>query len=147
MKGWEDNVEVERGQLTPLRARLRPAPPRGGGIVTLVLGALTLGGGITCSVLTHEWSLGLDQARAMGTLASDDWRINWATGFSIAQWGAYGLSALLFGLSIYYFVVDDLPPSEVTILEARDYSGVSLDLLPLIDPTQGTYGAALGGRF
>lgn len=147
MKAWEDNVVIERGQLTPVRARLRPAMGRGGGWATLVLGVLTLGGGITCSVLTHEYAVGIDQARMAGTLASDDWRIDWGFGLSIAQWGAYGLSALLLGLSVYYFAVDDLPPSEATILEPRDYAGLSLGVVPVVDPTTETYGASIVGRF
>jgi hypothetical protein len=142
MKGWEDNVEIERGQLTPIRARLRPAMGRGAAWVSLVVGLLSAGGGITCSVLAHDYALQLDQARDMGTLASDDWRIDWATGLSIAQWGGYGLSALLLGLSVYYFLVDDLPPSEATILEPRDYS-----FLPTFDPVTDTYGVAFAGRF
>lgn len=142
MKGWEDNVDIERGQLTPIRARLRPAPGRGAAWVSLVVGLLTAGGGVTSSVLAHDYALQLDQARDMGTLASNDWRIDWATGLSIAQWGAYGLSAILLGLSVYYFLVDDLPPSEATILEPRDFS-----LLPTFDPTTDSYGAAFVGRF
>jgi len=142
MKGWEDDVEIQRGQLTPVRARLRPAPGRGGAWVSLVVGALSLGGGITCSVLAHDYAYQLDQAAAMGTLASDDERIDLATGLSIAQWGAYGLSALLLGLSVYYFLVDDLPPSEATVLEARDFA-----VLPMFDPVNESYGLAVAGSF
>jgi hypothetical protein len=147
MKPWEEEVTVERGLLTPVRTRLRPAMGRGGGWATLVIGALTLGGGITCSVLAHDYAAGIAEARAAGTLASNDWRIDWGFGLSIAQWGAYGLSALLLGLSVYYFVVDDLPPSDGTVLEPREYAGLSVGIAPLLDPVTETYGAALAGRF
>jgi hypothetical protein len=147
MKPWEEEVTVERGLLTPVRARLRPAMGRGGGWATLVIGSLMLGGGVTCSVLAHDYAVGLAEARAAGTLASNDWRIDWGLGLSIAQWGAYGVSALLLGLSVYYFVVDDLPPSDGTVLEPREYAGLSVGVAPLLDPIAETYGAALAGRF
>lgn len=148
MKAWEDDVEILRGQLTPIRARLRPAPGRGAAWVSLVVGVLSLGGGITCSVITHDFAVQLDRANTEGTLSSDDSRVDWATGLSIAQWGAYGLSALLLGLSVYYFLVDDLPPSEATILEPRDYAGLRLDaIVPTYDASNESVGLSAVGRF
>lgn len=142
MKPWEDRVEVARGQLTPVRAHLRPTVGRGGAVASFVMTAVFLAGGIVSSVLAHDYSLQLDQARAAGTLASNDSRVELAMGFSIAQWGAYGLSAILFGLSLYYSFYDDLPASEATVLVPRDYS-----FAPLVDVETGTYGLIVGGRF
>jgi hypothetical protein len=47
MKAIERNVVIERGQLTPMRVRLRPTSGRGGGIATAVIAGLLLAGGIT----------------------------------------------------------------------------------------------------
>lgn len=142
MKPWIDEVDVARGQLTPVRVHLRPAMGRSGAIVAFVMTGIFLAGGITSSVLAHDYALQLDQARMAGTLASNDQRVDLATGFSIAQWGAYGISAILFGLSMYYLFYDDLPASEATVLVPRDYS-----LAPMVDPVTGTYGAVFSGRF
>lgn len=142
MKPWEDRITVEHGQLTPVRVHLRATMGRGGAVASFVVTAVFLAGAITSSVLAHDYALQLDQARAAGTLASNDSRVDLAMGFSIAQWGAYGLSAILLGVSLYYTFYDDLPPSEATVLVPRDYS-----FAPLVDPVTGTYGAVLGGSF
>lgn len=142
MKPWEDRISVAPGQLTPVRAHLRAAMGRGGAVAAFVMTGVLLAGGIVSSVLAHDYALQLDNARRDGTLASNDSRVDLATGFSIAQWGAYGLSAILFGLSMYYLFYDDLPASEATVLVPRDYS-----LAPMIDVANETYGVVFGGRF
>ena len=55
---------------------------------------------------------------------------------------AFGLSVILGGLALYYFVHDPLPPSEGSVREARDWA-----FAPMVDPVNG--GASLGfvGRF
>jgi hypothetical protein len=135
-------VEIARGQLTPVRVRLAPAPGRGGAYVTGVFTGIALAGGITMSVLANEWDQQLRAERARGTLASDDPRIDQGFAFSIAQWGGYGLAAILLGVTIYYAVYDDLPPSEASVLEPRDWA-----ILPMVDPQTGMAGVAAGGRF
>ena len=62
----------------------------------------------------------------------------WATGADVA----FGLSVILGGLALYYFVHDPLPPSEGSVREARDWA-----FAPMVDPVNG--GASLGfvGRF
>lgn len=142
MKPWEQGVEIARGQLTPVRARLRPAPGRGGAYVSGVFTGLVLAGAITMSVLSNEWSNQLQTERARGTLASDDPRIDQGFGFSIAQYCGYGLAGILLGVTIYYAVYDDLPPSEATVLEPRDWA-----IVPMVDPQTGLAGVAAGGRF
>lgn len=142
MKDWIAAVEIARGQLTPVRARLHPSPGRGGAYVSGVFTGVVLAGGITMTVLANEWSNQLGAERAAGTLASDDPRIDQGFGFSIAQYCGYGLAAILFGVTIYYAVYDDLPPSEGTVLEPRDWA-----VLPMFDPQTGLAGVAAGGRF
>lgn len=142
MKAWEQGVEIARGQLTPVRVRLQPSPGRGGAYVTGVFTGLVLAGAVTMSVLANEWSTQLAAERAHGTLASDDPRIDQGFGFSIAQYGGYGLAAILLGVTIYYATYDDGPASEATVLEPRDWA-----VLPLFDPQTGLAGVAAGGRF
>jgi hypothetical protein len=141
MKTFERSIDVTRGQLTPLRVRLHPSTGRGGAIVMGVLTAVALAGGITMTVLANEWANQLADARAHGTLAGDDPRIDQGFAFSIAQWGGYGLATLLFGLTLYYAFVDEGPPSDGTVLEPRDWA-----LAPMVDPATGLAGIAVGGR-
>ena len=142
MKDWEQGVEIGRGQLTPVRVRLHPSPGRGGAYVTAVFTGVVLAGAVTMTVLANEWGNQLAAARAHGTLASDDPRIDQGFGFSIAQYCGYGLAGILLGVTIYYAVYDDLPPSEATVLEPRDWA-----VMPMFDPTTGLAGVAAGGTF
>lgn len=148
MKPWEQGVEIVRGQLTPVRVQLHPSPGRGGAIVSGVFTGIVLGGAITMSVLANEWATQLEGERARGTLANDDPRIDQGFAFSISQYCGYGLAAILMGVTIYYATYDDLPPSEATVLEPRDFT-----LLPMLDieTTPGAQrvvaGLSLGGRF
>lgn len=148
MKAWEQNVVIVRGQLTPVRVQLHPAPGRGGAIVSGVFTGLVLGGAVTMSILANEWATQLESERAHGTLASDDPRIDQGFGFSVAQYCGYGLAAILLGVTIYYATYDDLPPSEATVLEPRDFT-----LLPMLDFQSGpdfqrvVAGLEVGGRF
>jgi hypothetical protein len=141
-KPFERSIEITRGQLTPVRVRMQPSPGRGGAIAAGVVTALVLGGGITMTVLANEWANQLSDARARGTLAGDDPRIDQGFAFSIAQWGGYGLAAILLGVTLYYAFVDDGPPSEGTVLAPRDWA-----FAPTFDPTTGLAGLTAGGRF
>jgi hypothetical protein len=142
MKDWSAAVDIARGQLTPVRVRLHPSPGRGGAYVAGAFTGIVLAGGITMTVLANEWSMQLAAERSNGTLASDDPRIDQGFAFSIAQYCGYGLAAILLGVTIYYAVYDDLPPSEATVLEPRDWA-----VLPIFDPQTGVIGLGAGGRF
>jgi hypothetical protein len=142
MKSWETDVTIERGQLTPTRVRLRPAVGRGGAWVTTVFGALFLGGGIALGLVADDLSTTLAAEQEAGTLASDDSRLDLGFYLSIGADAAFGLSAILGALALYYFVYDPLPPSEGRALEARDWA-----LSPMLDPVRGTAGLGVEGRF
>jgi hypothetical protein len=122
MKDFETRVDVERGQVTPLRVRLRPAQGRGGAIATTVIGALFLGGGIALGVLSNDTNNELATLRDDGRLASDDQRIDNGRLLSIGANVSFGLAGLLGILSLYYFLEDSLPPSEGRVLEPRDWA-------------------------
>jgi hypothetical protein len=136
MKAWESPVEVARGQLRPIRVRLRPAVGRGGAIAAGVIGGLALGGAIGMSVYVNDLYNDLDRARAAGTLQGDDSRLEVGFWMSIGQYIAYGVAGIAGALSLFYAFYDDLPPSEGTVLDPRDWT-----LLPMISP-----GGAAGGE-
>ncbi len=140
MKTYGTRVDVERGQMTPVRVRLRPAPDRGGAIATLVIAGLFLGGGITTGVLASDLQGQLEQDRDAGLLADDDQRATTGVILSIVADAAFGLSLIMGGLSLYYFLSDTLPDSEGQVREPRDWA-----LAPWVSP-QGA-GAAASWRF
>jgi hypothetical protein len=140
MKTYGARVDVERGQMTPVRVRLRPSPDRGGAIATAVVAGLFLAGGITVGILANDLLGQHEDERDAGTLASDDERASTGLILSITADIAFGLSFILGGLSLYYFLVDNLPDSEGQIREPRDWT-----FAPWISPDGG--GAATSVRF
>jgi hypothetical protein len=145
MKAWEAPVEVARGQLRPIRVRLRPAMGRGGAIVAGIIGGLSLGGGIGISIYVSELHGELERASSAGTLQLDDSRLPVGYWMSIAQFVGYGLAAVAGSLALFYALYDDLPPSEGTVLDPRDWT-----LLPMLSPGGGAggdvFGLSLSGR-
>lgn len=142
MKDFEQTVTIVRGQVTPIRVRLRPAVERGNAYATLTFATAGLGGGIALSVLSNRLRDDLDAEQALGTLADDDPRISQGRALSIGADVAYGLSGLVGIVSVYLFVHDPTPDSEGTLLEPRDWA-----LLPVWDPATGTAAVSFGGRF
>ncbi|MBX7191263.1 MAG: PEGA domain-containing protein [Sandaracinaceae bacterium] len=139
MKAWESTVEVARGQLRPIRVRLRPAMGRGGAIAAGVIGGLFLGGAIGMSIYVNDLYAELDRARTAGTLQADDERLQVGYWMSIGQWVAYGVAGLGAALSLFYAFYDDLPPSEGTVLDPRDWT-----VLPMFSPGGSSSGDVFG---
>lgn len=144
MKDWETIVDVERGQLHPIRVRLKPAMGRGGAIAAGVIGALFLGGAIGASVYVDDLYTQLDRERQAGLLQGDDERLETGFWVSIAQYVGYGVAGVGALLALFYGIYDDLPPSEGTVLDPRDWT-----LLPMFSPAaDGTViGLSLRGVF
>lgn len=142
MKAFEQQVTIRNGQLTPMRVRLRPGVDRGSAWVTTVFTALFIGGGVTLALIGNDFMSGLRAEQDAGRLTSDDPRIDQGLFLHIGADVAFGLSVILGGLALYYFVHDPLPPSEGSVREARDWA-----FAPMVDPVNG--GASLGfvGRF
>jgi hypothetical protein len=142
MKDWEAEVNVSRGQVTPIRVRLKPSVGRGAAYVTATLSALLVGGGVALVVRSDGLRDELEAERRSGRLASNDPRLTEGFWMTIGADAAFGLGALLGVLSIYYFLRDPLPDSEATVLEPRDWA-----LLPYVDPAGRGGGGALRWRF
>lgn len=139
MKTWESTVEVARGQLRPIRVRMRPAMGRGGAIAAGVIGGLFLGGGIVTSVYVNDLYGQLDRESRAGLLQGDDERLQVGYWLSIGQYVAYGVAGVAAALAIFYAVYDDLPPSEGTVLDPRDWT-----VLPMFSPGGASSGDVLG---
>ena len=140
MKTFSADVTIERGQLTPMRVRLRPRPGRSAAWTTLILGVGSAGAGLYLGMRGTDLRDQLSAERDAGTLASDDPRILRGRLFYYGADVAYGLGALLGVFSIYYFLRDPLPDSDGRVLEPRDWA-----LSPSFD--RDGAGATLTGRF
>ncbi len=122
MKDWEERVNVNNGQVTPIRVRLRPAVSRAGAWVTAGAAAGFLGASIAAGVLGSGLEDELKKASAGGILAQNDPRLLRGKIFYIASDVGYGVTAVLSGLAVYYFLRDPLPDSEGRTLEPRDWA-------------------------
>jgi hypothetical protein len=140
MKSFSETVTIERGQLTPMRVRLRPRPSRRTAWSTLIFGLGSAGAGIYLGIRGNDLRDQLRTERDAGTLASDDPRILRGKLFYYGADAAYGFGALLGVFSLYYFLRDPLPDSEGRVLEPRDWA-----LMPSFD--RDGAGATLTGRF
>ena len=140
MKTFSADVTIERGQLTPVRVRLRPRQGRSAAWTTLILGVGSAGAGLYLGMRGTDLRDQLSAERDAGTLASDDPRILRGRLFYYGADVAYGLGALLGVFSIYYFLRDPLPDSDGRVLEPRDWA-----LSPSFD--RDGAGATLTGRF
>ncbi len=140
MKDWEEDVEIARGQLTPIRVELNPAVSRSGGWVSLILGLGAAAGGTVLYFLADNLQSELDADRAAGTLSSDDDRLLRGQLFAAGAYGGWGLAGLFGLISLYLFVRDPLPDSEGRAFEPRDWS-----FAPVFDGRQA--GGVLRGTF
>lgn len=140
MKTWTEEVTIVAGQETPVRVRLRPSVTRTAAWVTASLSAVTLGAAITVGILGNNLRTDLAADRSAGLLASNDSRINQGRWMYIGANAGFGLSAILAGLSVYYFLRDPLPDSEATVLEPRDWA-----VMPDVSP--GFVGGSVLVRF
>ncbi len=136
LKDWEEEVELQRGQLTPLRVRLRPAVGRGNAWALLTTSILAAGGGLALAILGDDLRTELRNDQSAGRLASDDNRFFRGKLLNGGANAAFGLAGFLGLLSIYFFVRDPLPDSEGTVLEPRDWT-----LIPTFDPVYRAGGA------
>lgn len=127
MKSWKQDVQVQRGQMTPLRVRMRPKVGRKGAWVTAGVAAGVLGGSIAVAMVGKGLQDDLAAERKAGTLRSDDDRADRGRYMWIGADAGFGLAAGLAGLATFYFLRDPLPDSEGRVLEPRDWA---FDLSP-----------------
>jgi hypothetical protein len=129
MKDWSETVKVERGQVTPVRVRLRPRVGRAGAWVTAGVAAGFLGAAIATGVVGHNLEAQLEKDQKAGILAENDERLTRGKILYISSDIGYVLAAAFGGLATYYFLRDPLPDSEGRKLEPRDWA-----LNPMLAP-------------
>ncbi|MDB4985769.1 MAG: TonB-dependent receptor [Myxococcaceae bacterium] len=133
MKSLTTKVVVQRGQVTPLRVRLRPQVGRKGAWATAGVAAAFLGASIATGAVGYHLQHELSADRRARTLESDDERIKRGKYLYIGSDVGYGITAGLLGFATYYFLRDPLPDSEGRTLESRDWTA-RIELSPELAP-------------
>lgn len=132
MKDWTTQLTVARGQATPVRVRMRPRMGRAGAWVTAGLAGGVLTASVVLAALGKHTINQLDDERSARTLESDDERARRAKWMYVSADVGFALTALLAGLTTYYFLRDPLPDSDGRVLSPRDWA-----LTPYLEPTRG----------
>lgn len=111
-KGYKDlrkNIDVPRGQLVPLRAKMVEKYPRGAAWTQAVLAAGFLGAGIYLGVESNRLHRELTAQRSEGYLHAGDPDIKKGFWFSVGANSAFAISAILTGSSVFQFIRDPYP--------------------------------------
>ena len=140
MKDWEEEVAIERGQVTPIRVGLNPSVSRSAAWVSLILGLAAAGGGTALYFSAEGLADDLRADQRAGILVDDDSRIFRGKVFAASAYAGWGLGGLMGIISLYLFVRDPLPDSEARVFQPRDWS-----LAPMIDGER--TGAMVQGTF
>ena len=122
MKDYVTEVPIARGNRSKLLARMNPRPSRTSAWVSLGFSVALLAGGGVAGIMAINIKNDLEHDRNEGTLASDDERIMHGFVWALSADLAFGVGALVGGLSIYYFLRDPLPPSEGKIFKPVDFT-------------------------
>lgn len=107
-KAYEDTIVIPRGQEIYMHARLEEAPGKGGAVVTTILAASCLAGGI---VLNRY---------VAGSIAEGD---NLHDPLLYTSYGLMAGAAAFTGLSIFLFVYDPSEDSSAKKTPAREFTG------------------------
>ncbi len=121
MKSYETIATVEGGKSTKLLVRMNPKPSRSSAWVSASVGAALLAAGGVTGGFALKNRNELRELRRDGRLADDDPRIQRGFLLGLGADVAFGLGAVVAGVSIYYFLRDPLPPSEGKIVDPVDF--------------------------
>ena len=122
LKTWSQEMEINRGQLTPIQVRLKAKQPRGAAWATGVMSLLLVGGGVTLGILAKNIRTDLELEQQRGTLSSNDRRFFQGKAMAVGANIAFGIAGIMGILTIYYFLRDNVPDSEATVKRPRDWA-------------------------
>ena len=107
-KAFEDYVKIPRGQEIGIKAKLEDAPGKGAAIITTLLTAACVGGGIVLNRYVE------------GSVAETD---SLYEPLLYTSYGVIGASGVFLGLSIFLFAYDPNDDSTARILPPREFTG------------------------
>jgi hypothetical protein len=114
-KTFEGEVEVPKGQILPVHARLIPKYPRGGAWTQAVLSGVLIGAGVFCGVESNRLYDQLEADRKAGVLDDSDDRLTHGRIYAIGADVGFVAGGVLAGLATYNFVKDPLPESSINV--------------------------------
>jgi hypothetical protein len=109
-KAYENFLVIPRGQEIPIRAKLEEAPGKGAAVITTILAAACLGGGIVLNRYVE------------GSINPED---DLRDPLRYTSYGIMGAAGVFAGLSIFLFAYDPNDDSTAKILPAREFTGES----------------------
>jgi hypothetical protein len=112
-KTFDGMVDVPKGQVLPVHAKMVPRYPRGGAITQAAIGGVLIGAGIFFGVESNKLYDQVKADRDAGRLDSSDGRITRGRIYSIGADVGFVGGGVLAALATYNFIRDPLPPSSV----------------------------------
>lgn len=122
-KTFEGEVEVPKGLILPVKAKMIEKYPRGTAWTEAILAAAFVGGGVYLEVEAKNIHDQAEADKANNVLDSADSRFTKGRIFSYSAIGAFVIGGVLAGLSTYNFIKDPYPDSSTkygNVLEFPD---------------------------
>ena len=151
-KTFEGTINVPRGQILPLHAKMIPKYPRGPAWTQAIIGAAFLGGAIYAGAESNHLYNELRTDRQNGSLEGSDSRATRGKWFAIGADAGFVVAGVLGGLATYNFIKDPLPDSSVSQgkllefddpLKARPLAHLAPSKAPAQDVAAATNGLGL----
>ncbi|MEI9942302.1 MAG: PEGA domain-containing protein [Pseudomonadota bacterium] len=112
-KTFEGMIDVPRGQILPLHAKMIPKYPRGPAWTQAIIGAAFLGAAIYAGSESNRLYDQLKDDRQNGSLEGSDSRATRGKWFAVGADAGFVVAGVLGGLATYNFIKDPLPDSSL----------------------------------
>jgi hypothetical protein len=110
-KTLDGTIDVPRGQVLPVHARLIPTYPRGAAWTQAIIGAAFIGAAIYFGVESNNVHDELENDRKTGVLEQEDSRVVKGRWFAVGANAGFVIGGALGVLAVYNFIKDPLPES------------------------------------
>jgi len=110
-KTFDGDIDVPRGQVLPVRAKMIPKYPRGAAWTQAIIGAVFIGAGVYFGVESNRLSDELEEDRRKGVLEQEDERATRGRWFAVSANAGFAIGGVLGVLATYNFIKDPLPES------------------------------------
>jgi hypothetical protein len=124
-KTYEGEIEVPRGQLVRVHAKMIEKYPRGAAWVEAVVAAVLVGTGTYLALESNKLHRQVEADRQAHVLDDGDSRVTKGAGFSIAADIAFVAAAGFAALSVYSFLEDPMPESTSKFEKPIDFDDPS----------------------
>lgn len=114
-KRFEGTLDVPRGQVLRVHAKMIPKYPRGAAWTEAILGAAFVGTGLYLGLESDRLHEDLQRDRRAGALEQSDSRISKGRWFAVGANAGFAIGGLLGVLASYDFIKDPLPESSVRL--------------------------------